>query len=305
MNDIDFGLNIEIKRDEPLYKHSSFRIGGNAEIALFPKNREELIYAVNSCTNHHIRYVVVGNASNILFDDKGFKGAVIFTEKMSFTEYIYRGDDVYIKCGCGKMLTELSSEAGKKHSLSGLEFAYGIPGTVGGAVYMNAGAYGGQMSDTVVETEYYNTVSNEISVCKSEHHNFNYRHSVFIEHPEYIILSTLLKLRKGDPEEILNVMMKNMSSRKEKQPLEYPSAGSTFKRPGENIFVGKLIEDAGLKGFTIGGAQISEKHAGFTINRGGAASVDVISLIEHTRSIIYDKYGISLESEIIIVPYQK
>lgn len=303
MCNIDFGKDIQIKIDEPLSKHSSFRIGGKAKYALFPKSREELFFAVNTCIQKGIRYRIVGNASNLLFDDRGFDGAIIFTEKMNSTEYIHRDGTTYIKVECGKMLTELSGEAGKKHSLTGLEFAYGIPGSVGGAVYMNAGAYGGQMSDVIVETEYFDTASCKSYTIEAEEQMLSYRHSIFQEHPEYIILATTLNLKEGNAEEIFALMNKNMSSRKEKQPLELPNAGSTFKRPADNIFVGKLIEEAGLKGYSIGGAQISEKHAGFTVNRGGATSADVLALIEHVKGVILEKNGIKLESEIIYVPF--
>jgi len=302
MSYIDFGENIEIKIDEPLSRHSSFRIGGGAEYALFPKTREDLIFAINTCIQKGKRYIIVGNASNILFDDKGFDGVVIFTSNMNATEYIHKNGEVYVKTECGKPLTELASEVGKKHSLSGLEFAYGIPGTVGGAIYMNAGAYGGQMSDVVVETEYYDVNSKKIMTETAFGHNFGYRHSFFQENRDYIILSTTLKLIPSSADEIFSRMNKNMSSRKEKQPLEYPNAGSTFKRPAENVFVGKLIEEAGLKGYSIGGAQISEKHAGFTVNKGGASSSDVLEIIEYTKSVIRNKYGVELESEIIYVP---
>ncbi len=304
MNNIDFGKNVEVRENEPLYKHSSFRIGGNARYALFPKTCDELIYAVRTCKRNELEYVLVGNASNILFDDLGYSGAVIFTERMNSSKYIYKKGEVHIKVDCGKMLTELSSEAGKKHSLHGLEFAYGIPGTVGGAVYMNAGAYGGQMSDIVIETEYYDTIEDKISKYDFENHKFSYRHSIFHEHPEFIILSTTLRMSDDNSEDIFNVMMKNMTSRREKQPLEFPSAGSTFKRPEDNIFVGKLIQDSGLKGYSIGGAQISEKHAGFIINRGGATSKDVLDLIGYIRSVIMENYGIMLECEIIYIPYE-
>ncbi len=301
MSNIDFGKDVEIRVNEPLSKHSSFRIGGDAEYALFPKTASELIYAINACVNNGKKYVIVGNASNILFDDLGFNGIVIFTVNMDSTEYIYKNEEVHIKAQCGKSLTELSSEAGKKHSLMGLEFAYGIPGTIGGAVYMNAGAYGGQMSDVVLETEYYDIKEKKIRSISD--HDFAYRHSIFQEHPEYVILSVTIKLKLGDTEEIFSKMNKNMSSRKEKQPLELPNAGSTFKRPGEDVFVGKLIEEAGLKGYSVGGAQISEKHAGFTVNKGGATSKNVLDIIRHTQSVIYEKYGIDLQSEIIYIPY--
>ena len=303
MSFIDFGDKIEVKKDEPLYKHSTFRIGGCAQYAVFPKNSDELIFALNVCKNQGLRYIVAGNGSNLLFDDRGFDGIVILTTKMCSCEYIHKDGAVYIKAECGRMLTELAGEAGKKHSLSGLEFAYGIPGTIGGAVYMNAGAYGGQMSDVIFSTDYIDTIDGKIKTFSAEQQNLSYRHSIFQEHPEYVIISTTLKLTEGNAEEIFGLMNRNMSSRKEKQPLELPNAGSTFKRPGENVFVGKLIEDSGLKGYTVGGAQISLKHAGFTVNIGGATSADVLSLIEHTKSVIFERYGVKLESEIIYVPY--
>ena len=303
MCNIDFGKDIEIKINEPLSKHSSLRIGGGATYALFPRSSDELIFAVNTCIHKNQKYLIVGNASNLLFDDNGFDGVVIFTTKMISTEYIHKADGVYIKAECGKSLTELASEAGKKHSLGGLEFAYGIPGTVGGAVYMNAGAYGGQMSDVVLETEAYDVTAQKLVTIAGDEHKFSYRHSLFAENHDLIVLSTTMKLSVGDAEEIFSKMNKNMTSRKEKQPLELPNAGSTFRRPGENIFVGKLIEEAGLKGYSVGGAQISEKHAGFTVNKGGATSNDVLSVIEHTKSVIYEKYGVRLESEIIYIPY--
>ncbi len=304
MAEIDFGRDIELKENEPLSKHSSLRIGGNAEYTLFPKTYDELIYAVNACKNGKKRYKIVGNASNILFDDRGFDGVVIFTEHLNSVEYTYKNDSVYVKADCGKMLTELASETGKKHSLSGLEFAYGIPGTIGGAVYMNAGAYGGQMSDIVVETEVYNTETLRTETIRGDGHMFSYRHSVFQSDPQLIVLSTCLKLNSDDPDKIYALMTKNMTSRKEKQPLEYPNAGSTFKRPKDNIFVGKLIEELGLKGYTVGGAQVSEKHAGFIVNRGGATSEDVLTLIREIKSAVYEKHSIRLESEIIYIPYK-
>ncbi len=303
MSDIDFGRDTEVRENEPLSRHSSFRIGGNARYAVLPRSCDELVYALNVCKQRKIRFMVVGNASNLLFDDNGYDGAVIFTGGINAVEYIYKNGETYIKAECGKLLTELANEVGKKHSLSGFEFAYGIPGTVGGAVYMNAGAYGGQMSDIIEETAYFNADNGEISVVNRADQNFSYRHSIFQEHSEYTILSTTIKLCGGNAEDIFNKMSKYMSARKEKQPLEYPSAGSVFKRPGDNIFAGKLIEDSGLKGYTVGGAQVSEKHAGFIVNRGGATAKNVTELIEHIKHTVMQGYGIELECEIISVPY--
>ena len=233
----------------------------------------------------------------MLFDDRGFYGIIIFTSHVSDTEYIHGNEGILIRVCCGRSLTALADEVGRKHSLTGLEFAYGIPGTVGGAVYMNAGAYGGQMSDVVVETEYFDPADGEIKTIKGEEHTFDYRHSIFSEHPEYIIISTVLKLKEGNAEEIFAVMTKNMTSRREKQPLEYPNAGSTFKRPVGH-FAGKLIEDCGLKGLTVGGAQVSEKHAGFIVNRGGATCEDVKRLIEQIQATVLQQTSVELECEI-------
>lgn len=299
---LDFDNTLELLENEPLSKHSSFKIGGEARYAIFPKSKDELISAIKTVTRNNVKFKIVGNGSNLLFDDDGFDGAIIFTKNMSSTEYVHSASGTFIRVECGKSLTELASETGKKHCLTGLEFAYGIPGTLGGAVYMNAGAYGGQMSDVVVETEYFDPSSNEIKVISKGEHDFSYRHSIFEDHPEYVILSTLLELKEGNAEEIFAAMSKNMSARKEKQPLEYPNAGSTFKRPGGNLFAGKLIEDSGLKGYTVGGAQVSEKHAGFTINRGGATCRDVLAVIEHTKNTVLEKFGVELECEVIYIP---
>lgn len=299
-----YGLGtLEVKENEPLFRHSTFHIGGNAKIAFFPKNADELKTCISYCKDNSIRFRVIGNASNILFDDKGFDGAVIFTTRMTSIQYTRRKDDTLVHVECGMSLTLLASETGKKQSLSGLEFAYGIPGTVGGAVYMNAGAYGGQMSDVVIESEYLDINTMSVHTVSASQHSYAYRHSMFMAHPEYIIMSTTLRLTPADPETILEVMNKNINSRREKQPLEYPNAGSTFKRPGENVFAAKLIQDANLKGYSIGDAQISEKHSGFIINKGNATSKNVRDLIEYSKNEVARLFGIDLEPEIIYVPY--
>ena len=295
--------NIDIRENEPLSRHSTFKIGGNAKITCFPKNCEELCNCISYCKANNIKFVVMGNASNVLFDDRGFDGAVIFTLHMNELEYVRYPEHTLIKVGAGRSLTELASETGKRHSLSGLEFAYGIPGTVGGAVYMNAGAYGGQMSDVVVETEYLDITNMTLHTITGAEHQYSYRKSVFMKHPEYVIVKTTLKLAPEDAERIFATMSNNITSRKEKQPLEYPNAGSVFKRPAENVFAGKLIQDANLKGYSIGGAQISEKHAGFIVNRGNATSKDVLALVKHTSQVVYEQFGYRLECEIIYVPY--
>ena len=303
MDRIDIFKSVDMRENEPLSRHSTIQIGGPAKYVLFPKDSGELVSVITECNNKNIRYRVIGNASNVLFDDRGFDGAVIFTADINDVEYTHRNNSCFVKVGCGRSLTEIASQTGKKHCLSGLEFAYGIPGTLGGAVFMNAGAYGGQMSDIVVETEYLNTKTGEISVLNASEHKFSYRHSIFTDHPEYVILSSTLELKKGDPEEIFAKMSQNMQARKDKQPLDMPNAGSTFKRPAANVFAGKLIEDAGLKGYAVGGAQISTKHAGFTVNCGGATSADVRALIDHVKEAVSSAYNVELEAEIIYVPY--
>ncbi len=289
--------------NEPLCKHSTFKIGGCANVAYFPKNQEEFIETLSHLKSAGERYFVVGNGSNLLFDDEGFDGAVVITKNMTDCRYQYRNDCVLLYAEAGKKLTELSLEAGKKHALTGLEFAYGIPATVGGAIYMNAGAYGGAMADAVCDITAYDTEKNEIVTIDNEGAKFSYRHSVFEESHNLVVLSVRLKLHMGNIAEIVSKMDTNMQSRRDKQPLEYPSAGSTFKRP-EGYFAAKLIDDAGLKGYTVGGAQVSEKHAGFVVNIGGATSRDVLTLMGDVSRIVKEKFGVELTPEVIYLPYR-
>lgn len=294
--------NIEKIYNEPLWKHSTFRIGGEARVAYFPKTKREFTELLAHLKGTGERYFIVGNGSNLLFDDSGFDGAIIFTKNMSDCSYEYRTDGVVIYAEAGKKLTELSFEAGKKHALSGLEFAYGIPATVGGAIYMNAGAYDGQMADVVMDIEAYDTEKNEIVSIDNAGADFSYRHSVFEENRNLVVLSVRLKLVSGDAAEISKKMDTNMQSRRDKQPLEFPSAGSTFKRP-EGYFAAKLIDDAALKGYSVGGAKVSEKHAGFVINAGGATCADVRALMDDVSRIVKEKFGVELSPEVIYLPY--
>lgn len=292
---------IEIKENLPLSKYSSFKIGGECDVAIFPKSTEEFICTVDCLADSEIRFDVIGNASNILFDDKGYRGALIFTKKMSDTQYTRAGDDTIVQVGCGKKLTELAGETLKKRGLSGLEFAYGIPGSVGGAVYMNAGAYGGEMSQIVLESLCYNSETRKLFTLSAEDHNFSYRHSFFQDNKNCYILSTFLKLSDDTYGSALEHALKNMENRREKQPLEYPNAGSTFKRP-EGYIAAKLIDDCGLKGLSVGDAEVSTKHAGFFINKGHATSADILALAEIVKENVFEKFGVSLEPEIIYVP---
>ncbi len=292
---------IEIKENLPLSRYSSLKIGGECDIAIFPKNTQEFVSAINALTETGIRFDVIGNGSNILFDDKGYRGALIFTQKMNDVQYTKTADGEIVTVGCGKKLTELAGETLKKRGLAGLEFAYGIPGTVGGAVYMNAGAYGGEMAQIVLESTCYNSETRELFTLSAEDHKFSYRHSFFGDNKNCFVISTLLKLVVDTDGSALEKALKNMESRKEKQPLEYPNAGSTFKRP-EGYIAAKLIDDCGLKGTSVGDAEVSTKHAGFFINKGNATSADVLALVDTVKKKVSDTYGVTLELEIIYIP---
>jgi UDP-N-acetylmuramate dehydrogenase len=281
---------IECAKDIPLSSKSTFKIGGKADVAVFPKNISELEIIFKALD---MPYIVVGNGSNILFEDEGYHGCVIFTEKMN--EVKVDGNRIY--AGAGMSLTALASKA-KTASLTGLEFAYGIPGSVGGAVVMNAGAYGGQVSDVLESCEVFDTEKCEFYTLTKGEMELSYRHSIMSENKNLICIGATFTLKEGNRDEIDAVMRDLMQRRISKQPLEYPSAGSVFKRPAPDLFVGKMIEDSGLKGYTVGGAQVSEKHAGFIINIGGATAKDVLGLVEHIKGVIRANYGVELECEI-------
>ena len=284
---------IESKKNLKLSRCSSFKIGGECGLAVYPHNADEVMTAVASLKNAGVRFGVIGNASNILFSDKGYDGVLIFTGAMRSVRVL--GDSIIAQSGVS--LCSLARLAAK-HFLSGFEFAYGIPGTLGGAVYMNAGAYGGDMAQVVDYSLCLDTNSGKLLTLNRKEHVYSYRSSVFSNIGGLIILETGLKLRRAEGDaQIMALMSEYMRLRREKQPLEYPSAGSVFKRP-EGAFAGKLIEDCGLKGFSIGGAAISVKHAGFIVNTGGATAHDVMSLIEYTKKTVYEKFGIMLECEI-------
>lgn len=283
-----------VKENDSLKDYNTFKIGGTAELLVMPEDCGTLKGLLEIMKENDIQYYFLGNGSNVLIADKYFNGVFIILSRVNHIEV--RED--YIYADCGATLNRLAGIA-RDNNLSGLEFAYGIPGTLGGAIYMNAGAYGGQMSDVVSASKYLNLDTLEIKTISARAHQFDYRKSIFGEN-NFLILSSVLKLNYGNKSEIEAAMQKNMSARKEKQPLEYPSAGSVFKR-GENYFAAKVIEDCGLKGAIVGGAQVSEKHAGFIINKGGASYQDVINLIEHIKSVVFEKTGIKLEREVRII----
>ncbi len=279
--------------DEPMCKHTSFKIGGPADIFISPKNEEEVMETVFFLKNEGIDFTVIGNGSNLLVSDTGIRGCVLCVGK-NFSHISCIEDTIY--ASAGTLLSRIASFA-LENELSGFEFASGIPGSLGGAIVMNAGAYGGEMKDVIVTTKYLDANGN-IKKCTRTEHEFLYRKSRFTDGE--IILSSSIKLSKGNHVEIKALMNELSAKRKEKQPIDLPSAGSTFKRP-EGYFAAKLIDDAGLRGCRIGDAMVSEKHCGFVVNMGRAAFDDVIRLIEHIQNTVYNKFGVFLEPEVKIV----
>ena len=285
------GRRFFIRHDFPLSRVTSFHIGGNAELAVYPADAEAFAYALDAVVQAGVPYTVIGNGSNTLVRDGGFRGVVFVTTDMRRVTI----DGTRLTGGCGVLLGRVGANASRA-GLAGAEFANGIPGTLGGAVYMNAGAYGGQLADIVCETVCYDLDAKQVLHLDNAAQHFGYRHSVFME-KNYIILSATLQLTKDEPDAIRARMNDYLARRREKQPLEYSSAGSVFKRP-EGHFAGKLIEDAGLKGLRVGGAEVSPKHAGFIVNVGGATARDVLELIERIREKVYAMSGVTLECEI-------
>ncbi len=283
----------EYQKNIPLAPRSSFRIGGSGEVGVFPKSAEELSLCLSAARRYGLKYHVIGKGSNLLFGDRLIEGVFIFTEKLDKAEI----NGEYINAEAGVSLPSLSAMAANA-SLSGLEFARGIPASVGGAVFMNAGAYGGQMSDIVAYTTALDTESGEI--IQLTEHSFSYRESIYMKNSALVCLSARLCLDHGDKAEIGEKMREYTAKRREKQPLEFPSAGSYFKRP-EGYFAGKLIEDCGLKGLCVGGAAVSEKHAGFVINLGNATAADVLELEKRVIDTVYEKFGVTLEREVRVI----
>lgn len=288
--------DVKFFRGYSLKQSNTFKIGGAAPLAVFPKNKEEAVLVIRGLLEEGLDYLTLGNGSNVLISDDGTGKIIVFTSDMSGISFHEEEDFTYITADAGVKLSALAKVAAEK-SLKGLEFAFGIPGTVGGAVRMNAGAYGGEIRDVVTDTLYIDD-SGDIQHCAGDAHRFGYRTSIFTDRD--FIASSVFRLQKGDPQEIASKMTDYMNRRKEKQPLEYPSAGSVFKRP-EGHFAGALIEQCGLKGFQIGGAMVSEKHAGFIINVGGATCRDVRALIAHIQKTVKDQTGVTLEPEVRFV----
>lgn len=285
-------LNVPCREIVSLSNHTTMQVGGIAPVVAYVRSAEEMIIAIREAKNNGVRYTVIGNGSNVIFSDDGFEGLVIVTTDMK--KISVEGN--LIKADCGASLTRLAVAA-QRASLTGLEFAYGIPGTVGGGVFMNAGAFGGSLSDVVISSVCYDAKNDSIRKIDREEHAFHYRESIYMQNPDYIILGVLLELKAGKIEDIVAQMNENIRTRKEKQPIEYPSAGSVFKRP-VGFYAGELIENCGLKGYRIGGAEVSEKHAGFIVNRGGATAEDVMRLISHVKTKVFLEYSVELECEV-------
>ena len=285
---------IEIKQNEPMSRHTSFKIGGNADLYIIPHDMDALIETVRILKETETKRYFLGNATNVLFDDAGFHGAVVSLGNICAIKVI----ENRIIAEAGASLNLVCKTARDKE-LSGLEFAYGIPGSIGGAVFMNAGAYGGEMSQVVAQSTYLSLDDMTVHTIPLSAHEYGYRESVY-RHNNWLVLSAVMELKKGESDKINAAMNDYMSRRIDKQPLEYPSAGSVFKRyPGR--YTGQMIEECGLKGYSIGGAQVSEKHAGFIVNKGGATSTDVLALIEHIKNEVYKKFDCCIECEVIHV----
>lgn len=277
--------------NEPMKKHTTFRIGGPADYFIVPTEVEEVKAIVALCEEMGMPYYVIGNGSNLLVADKGFRGVIIQIYKAMNR---VRTEGNVICAQAGASLAQIAMAA-LEHELTGFEFAAGIPGTLGGAVRMNAGAYGGEIKDVLVRATVL-TKEGEMVELSKEEMKFGYRTSI-VERTGHIVLEAEIELHPGKREDIKAVMDDLREKRVSKQPLDFPSAGSTFKRP-EGFFAGKLIQDAGLKGFQVGGAQVSEKHSGFVINTGNATAADVMELMRRVNEKVEDKFGVSLEPEV-------
>ncbi|MEG1310441.1 MAG: UDP-N-acetylmuramate dehydrogenase [Romboutsia sp.] len=284
----------DIKLDEPMKNHISFRVGGPADILVKPRTEEQLKYVITLIKRENIPYLIIGNGSNLLIKDGGIRGIVV---EISDNFNNFEIEDNTLKVQSGALLS-IIGKAVLREGLKGFEFAAGIPGTIGGALAMNAGAYGGEMKDMVKTVRLMDTDGNIINFT-NEQMEFEYRRSV-LSKTEYIVLSTEIELEKGNYDEIKATMADFTQRRVTKQPLSLPSAGSTFKRP-KGYFAGKLIEDSGLRGLTLRGAQVSEKHCGFVVNLGSANAKDLLDLMYVVKSTVKNKFGVMLEEEVKIL----
>lgn len=288
----------DIKMDEPMSKHTSFKIGGNADIFIKISDIEKLKAVINFAKMNDINITVIGNGSNILVKDNGIRGIVIKLDFKRIEINKINEKEVKVIVGAGVALGTIAQRLAKEN-ISGFEFAAAIPGSIGGAIRMNAGAYGGEFRDIVVRTKCLDEYGN-VHILKNEDQHFSYRHSIFSDEKLIILETELLLNIEKDSKEIRKKMFENLESRKNKQPLKYPSAGSTFKR-GNDFITARLIDECGLKGYSIGGAQISDIHAGFVINKGNATAEDVLNLVDYVKKVVYEKCNKKIELEIEVL----
>lgn len=284
---------IKYLKDESLKKHTTFKVGGKADFVVSPSNLSVLSKLIKYLNENGIKYYFLGNGSNVIFNDQGFKGVII--KSQGFNDCSFDGNKAYF--GAGVSMTYAAKLCGEK-GLSGIEFCYGIPGNIGGGIFMNAGAYGGEISQNIVYVKYLDENGDPQTICKADC-NFGYRHSCFMEKKRFI-LGAEFELIPKPKDEIISFMEDIMKRRIEKQPLDKPSAGSSFKRP-EGYFAAALIDECGLKGKSIGGASVSEKHAGFIVNNGGATCRDIVRLADLISDTVYKEKGVRIEKEMIIV----
>ena len=285
-----------VLKDEPMKMHTTFRIGGPADYFIQPSKIEEIRRIVAVCRECSTPYYIMGNGSNLLVGDKGFRGVIVQVFKQMSDVYA-DGERVYAQAGA---LLSKTAAVACEASLTGMEFASGIPGTLGGALRMNAGAYGGEIKDVLLDAQVL-TQDGEFLTLTAEELELSYRHSCIFE-KNYVVVSARFAFEKGDADQIRGRMDELAKARREKQPLEFPSAGSTFKRP-EGYFAGKLIQDAGLKGYTVGGAQVSEKHSGFVINRGGATAEEVVFLIKQVQKKVMKQFNVMMQPEVRFIGF--
>ena len=283
--------------NEPMSKHTTFKTGGSADFYVVLEKEFQVEELVKYSKENNLKLYIIGNGSNLLVSDEGIRGIVA---KITLEDIFIEDDKngLIVTVGAGYKVMALAQIL-KKKGITGFEELSGFPGTIGGANYMNAGAYGKEMKDVIINTKVLNKATGEIEILKNEEQKLSYRSSIF-KNKNYVILETTLRLQKGKIEEIEKKMNEYLLQRKEKQPLEYPSAGSTFKR-GEGFITAKLIDECGLKGYQIGGAQISEKHAGFIINKDHATTKDILDLIEYTKKKVFEKFGVQIEEEVEII----
>lgn len=283
----------KVLKEEIMSKHTSFKVGGPADLFITLETIDQLKETIRILKQENIKYKIVGNGSNLIVKDEGYRGAII---RPNFNSIEIKENIVEVGAGVknGMLAQKLL-----QNEITGFEFASGIPGTIGGAIVMNAGAHGKEMKDIVNSVTYYNCENDKIETIKNKECDFEYRNSKF-KNNNVIIIKAILKLQKGNSTEIKQKMDEYKQFRIEKQPIEYPSAGSTFKR-GADFITAKLIDDAGLKGFTVGGAQVSEKHAGFIINKNQATAKDIINLIHEVQKIVYEKFNKKIELEVEII----